>query len=115
MTADRELHPALRRDSLLWNIGGQGVVDPCREREVEVRIDCPLKGIQAAVELMRSEGWALSSTPDTDDDPHQRLFFRKTQNISDGAKREMIGCALRAAEASEGSFHSWMLVEELEG
>jgi hypothetical protein len=97
----------------MWDFSGSGVLDPERTRTVEVRIDSPLNSIQKAIDVMRAGEWQLVHTPDADGDPHQRLFFRRTQSILDDQKREMFDHALRAARACGGRFHSWMIEEEL--
>ena len=113
MSADEDFEQKLGPGSLMWDFSGRDVLDPERERVVEIRIDSPLENIQAAIDVMRSSGWELTNTPDTDVDPHQRLFFRRTQNLLDDSKREMFGNALCAAKACNGCFHSWMVEEEL--
>ena len=101
-------------DSLLWNMSGGDLVDPERPRIVEIRIDAPLPKRQLAIDVMDKSGWALASAPDPDSELHQRLFFRRVQTILDDQKRDMFRTAYRAAEASGGPVHSWLVEEDFE-
>jgi hypothetical protein len=111
---EESLERVLDPNGYYWRYPGDEDDDPKRTRLVELRIDVPLESTGQAMARMNAGGWSLETSPDGDDDPVCRLYFRRTQTLTVGAKSEMLTEALRVASDCNGTLMSWINVEGFE-
>lgn len=105
------LERVLSPDGLYWHYPGDDTDDAERRRMVEVRLDVPTSAVTLAKAEMERDGWTLNSRPDDASDPVERLYFCKEQSLCRDAKIAMLTTSLRAAYEGEGTFWSWINVE----
>lgn len=97
-----------------WCYPGDDTDDPGKARVVEVRLDVPIAGVPVAQADMQHDGWNLHSQPDDASDPMQRLYFRKAVSLGPDEKVAMLTTSLRAAARADGTFWSWLNVDDLD-
>jgi hypothetical protein len=108
-TLDRVLDP----EGLYWNNYGDEESPASVERTVQLRIDVPPKDVAMAVAAMERDGWTFTEQPDEPDDPQQRLFFQRRQNLLPETKVTMLTNALRVVFPIEsGRLWTWIIVED---
>jgi hypothetical protein len=98
----------LDRNGIYWGYPGEATDDPSVVRTVELRLDAPPEGVGSAVRRLEVAGWVLHAKPDPANDPHQRLYFRKNQNLLDDQRTAMLTTAIEAAQIARGQFCSWL-------
>jgi hypothetical protein len=81
---------------------------------IEIRLDVPTQSKESAVAGMSSGGWSLSSTPDNETDPLERLYFRMMTTVETEQKKRFLSAALRVAYDTNGTLMTWINVEDLE-
>ena len=112
MTFDETLARVLDPDGIYWGYDGEDSDDPAVERTVQLRIDIPLARVSQAIAAMEQDGWLLTQQPDEADDPQQRLFFRRRQNLLPETRVAMLTNALGVVFPCEGGrLWTWIVVE----
>ena len=111
---ERTLERVLDPEGVYWIYGvDDDGWDPGADHLVQLRIDVPPSHVDAAVTQMEADGWNLNDSPDTPDDPQQRLFFRKQQNLRPESKTRMLTDALRVVYPIEGArLWTWIIVDD---
>jgi hypothetical protein len=108
-TLDRVLDP----QGFYWSYPDEDTRPASVERTIELRIDVPPAHVAEAVAAMGSDGWIFTEQPDEPDDPQQRLFFRRRQNLLPETKVTMLTHALRVVLTIEGArLWTWVIVDE---
>lgn len=111
---DKTLERVLDPEGVYWIHGvDDDGWDPSADHLVQLRIDVPPSHVEAAVTQMEADGWNLNDSPDTADDPQQRLFFRRQQNLRPESKTRMLTDALRVVYPIEGArLWTWIVVND---
>jgi hypothetical protein len=112
-TFEETLGRVLDPEGIYWIGVDEGSVDPAEERTVQLRIDVPLEHVATAVAAMERDGWIFTEQPDDSDDPQQRLFFRRRQNLLPQTKVTMLTNALRVVAHIEGGrLWTWIIADD---
>ncbi|MCR5871331.1 MULTISPECIES: hypothetical protein [unclassified Sphingomonas] len=111
---DKTLERVLDPEGVYWIYGtGDDEWDPSADHLVQLRIDVPPSHVDVAVMQMEADGWNLNDSPDTPDDPQQRLFFRRRQNLLPESKTRMLTTALKVVYPIEGArLWTWITVDD---
>ena len=113
MTFDETLARVLDPEGIYWSYADEDSVDPAAERVVQLGIDVPPNHVADAVARMEIEGWQFTEQPDEPEDPQQRLFFKRRQNLLPETKVAMLTDALRVVFPIEGArLWTWIILED---
>ncbi len=113
MTFEETLARVLNPEGIYWSFAEEDSKDPATLRVVQLRIDVPLDRVAEAVAQMEIDGWQFTEQPDEPDDPQQRLFFRRQQNLLTETKKRMLTNALKVVFPIEGArLWTWIIVED---
>ena len=112
MTFETTLARVLDPAGIYWSYAGEDDYDPAIDQLVQLRIDVPVSDVGHAVAQMEQNGWQLAEQPDDPEDPQQRLFFRRHQNLLTDTKIAMLTDALRVVFPIKGArLWTWVIVE----
>jgi len=113
VTFEETLSRVLDPEGIYWNYDGENCASPVIERVVQIRIDVPPNRVAEAVAAMGVDGWQFTEQPDEPDDPQQRLFFKRRQNLLPKTKVAMLTAALRVVFPIEGArLWTWIILED---
>ena len=112
-TYEETLGRVLDPEGIYWSYADEKSDDAALERTIQLRIDVPLEHVATMVAAMKQDGWMFTEQPDEPDDPQQRLFFRRRQNLLPQTKVTMLTNALRVVFPVEGArLWTWIIVED---
>lgn len=118
MSPDQSFASTLKRvldpDGVYWCYGvDDDGWDPSADHLVQLRINVPPQHVDAAISQMEADGWKFHKNPDPPDDPQQRLFFRRQQNLLPDAKTSMLTEALKVVFPIAGAqLWTWIIVDD---
>jgi hypothetical protein len=112
-TFEETLNRVLNPEGVYWSYSDEDRNDPAVERVIQLRLDVPPKHVAASVAAMKRDGWNFTGQPDEPNDPQQRLFFQRRQNLLPRSKVTMLTNALRVVFPIEGArLWTWIIVDD---
>ncbi len=113
MSFEETLSRVLDPNGIYWGFADEDSEDPATLRMVQFRIDVPPNHVADAVSQMEVDGWRFTEQPDEPNDPQQRLFFRRRQDLLPETKTRMLTNALKVVFPIEGArLWTWIIVED---
>ena len=113
MSFDQTLARVLDPVGIYWSGVDEELAKPAFERLIQLRIDVPPDHVAGAIARMEVDGWHFTEQPDEPDDPQQRLFFQRRQNLLPETKIAMLTNALRIVFPIDGArLWTWVIVED---
>lgn len=111
---DQTLKRVLDPEGVYWSYGDDD--DDWHQSAnhlVQFRIDVPLTHVGAAISQMEADGWSFHENSDTPEDPQQRLFFRRQQDLLPETKTRMLKDALKVVFPIAGArLWTWIIVDD---